>query len=445
MTRPEPRSYFAATAAFASGADSPRQFLERCIARIEADDGEVGAFVTVNRDAARAAADEASARWKDGKPLSAIDGMPVGIKDIMETADMPTEQGSPLFAGWEGKRDAAAVAALRETGAVIAGKTVTTEFAATEPRGTRNPWDLSRTPGGSSSGSAASVACGMVPAALGTQVIGSILRPSSYCGVFGFKPSVGGINRGGSFDVFSQSCTGTIAATIDETWVVAREMSARCGGDPGYPGVSGPTVRPAARRPSRIAVLETAGWEVADGDARVAFSAVREKLEAAGIECADRRSDETVAGAEDAIADAVPLARSVNAWETRWPLNTYARDMDRSGLSEVSTDRLSEAEGMTQEQYHGLLADRDRARAAWASLGEHFEICITLGATGPAPVGLGSTGDPVFNVPASLLGIPALTMPVMEVDGLPLGLQAMGFVNEDAALFGAAAGLLTVL
>ena len=445
MTRPEPRSYFAATASFATGEDSPREFLERCIAQIEADDGEVGAFVAVNPDAAREAADKASARWKDGRPLSAIDGMPVGIKDIMETADMATEQGSPLFAGWEGKRDAAAVAALRETGAVILGKTVTTEFAATEPGGTRNPWDLARTPGGSSSGSAASVACGMVPAALGTQVIGSILRPSSFCGVFGFKPSVGGINRGGSFDVFSQSCTGTIAATVDETWVVAREMSARCGGDPGYPGVSGPMVRPAARRPGRIAVLETAGWEVAGDAAKAAFASVRERLEAAGIECADRRSDETVAGVEDAIADAVPLARSVNAWETRWPLNTYARDMDRSGLSEVSTDRLAEAEGMTQEQYHGLLADRDRARAAWAGLAGSCEICITLAATGPAPVGLDSTGDPVFNVPASLLGIPALTMPVMEVDGLPLGLQAMGFVNEDAALFGAAAGLLTVL
>ena len=445
MTRPEPRSYFAATASFATGEDSPRGFLERCIARIEADDGEVGAFVAVNADAARAAAEEASARWKEGRPLSAIDGMPVGIKDIMETADMATEQGSPLFAGWEGKRDAAAVAALREAGAAIVGKTVTTEFAATEPRGTRNPWDLSRTPGGSSSGSAAAVACGMVPAALGTQVIGSILRPSSYCGAFGFKPSVGGINRGGSFDVFSQSCTGTIAATIDETWVVAREMSARCGGDPGYPGVSGPMVRPAARRPGRVAVLETAGWEVAGDAAKAAFASVRERLEAAGIECVDRDSDETVASVENAIADAVPLARSVNAWETRWPLNTYARDMDRSGLSEVSTDRLAEAEGMTQEQYHGLLADRDRARAAWATLAETCEICITLAATGPAPVGLDSTGDPVFNVPASLLGIPALTMPVMEVDGLPLGLQAMGFVNEDAALFGAAAGLLTVL
>ena len=445
MTRPEPRSYFAATPSFQTGEDSPRDFLERCIAQIEADDGEVGAFVAVNAEAARAAADAASARWKDGRALSAIDGMPVGIKDIMETADMATEQGSPLFAGWEGNRDAAAVAALREAGAVILGKTVTTEFAATEPRGTRNPWDLSRTPGGSSSGSAASVACGMLPAALGTQVIGSILRPSSYCGVFGFKPSVGGINRGGSYDVFSQSCTGTIAATIDETWVVAREMSARCGGDPGYPGLSGPMVRPAARRPGRVAVLETAGWRVAGDAAKAALSSVRGRLEAAGIECVDRRSDETVASVEDAIADAVPLARSVNAWETRWPLNTYAKDMDRSGLSEVSTERLAEAEKMTQEQYQGLLRDRDRVRAAWAGLGGSCEICITLGAIGPAPVGLGSTGDPAFNVPASLLGIPALTMPVMEVDGLPLGLQAMGFVNEDAALFGAAAGLLTVL
>ena len=144
MNRPEPRSYFAATADFATGEDSPREFLERCIARIEAEDGALGAFVATGFEAARAAADEASARWKDGAARSAIDGMPVGIKDIMETADMATEQGSPLFAGWRGGRDAAAVAALREAGAAIVGKTVTTEFAATHPRGTRNPWDLSR-------------------------------------------------------------------------------------------------------------------------------------------------------------------------------------------------------------------------------------------------------------------------------------------------------------
>src|SRR3954471_1788638 len=142
--------------------------------------------------------------------------MPLGIKDIIETADMPTEQGSPLFAGWRTDRDAASVAALREAGAVILGKVVTTEFAATFPRGTRNPWDLTRTPGGSSSGSAAAVACGMLPVALGTQGLGSILRPASYCGCIGFKPTFGAVNRGGSFDTVSQSAHGALAACIED-------------------------------------------------------------------------------------------------------------------------------------------------------------------------------------------------------------------------------------
>src|SRR5262249_29080364 len=198
--------------------------------------------------AARAAADRSAARWRDDRPLSSIDGMPLGIKDIIETADMPTEQGSPLFAGWRTDRDAASVAALREAGAVILGKVVTTEFAASEPRGTRNPWDTTRTPGGSSSGSAAAVAWGMVPAALGTQVVGSILRPASFCGCVGFKPSVGGINRGGSYDYFSQSCTGVLAASLADAWLVAINIAVRIGGDPGSVGLQGPPDPPASRR-----------------------------------------------------------------------------------------------------------------------------------------------------------------------------------------------------
>src|SRR5690606_32481816 len=142
------RPWLAAAKAFRDGSDSPREYLERCIAVIEAREPEVGAFVATNLERARTDADAASARWKAGQPVSPVDGMPVGIKDVMETADMPTEQGSPLFAGWRGGRDCAAVAALREAGAVIVGKTVTTEFAATQPRGTCNPWDVSRTPGG---------------------------------------------------------------------------------------------------------------------------------------------------------------------------------------------------------------------------------------------------------------------------------------------------------
>ncbi|MBI2318123.1 MAG: amidase, partial [Betaproteobacteria bacterium] len=174
---------------FRSGNDTPRAFLDRCLASIAEFEPVVGAFVCLDIEAAKAEADRSTARWRQGKPLSRIDGMPVGIKDTFETIDMPTECGSPIFAGWRSGRDAASVVALRQAGAVILGKTVTTEFAATVPRGTRNPWDRQRTPGGSSSGSAAAVAAGMVPVALGTQAIGSILRPASFCGVVGFKAS----------------------------------------------------------------------------------------------------------------------------------------------------------------------------------------------------------------------------------------------------------------
>jgi Asp-tRNA(Asn)/Glu-tRNA(Gln) amidotransferase A subunit family amidase len=441
-TKPQARSYFAATSAFKNGNDSPRAFLERCIETIAALEPKIGAFVATNLAGSRAAADESSKRWKAGKPLSAIDGMPVGIKDIMETWDMVTEQGSPLFKDWRGPRDSAAVAALREAGAVVLGKTVTTEFASTHPRGTRNPWDLERTPGGSSSGSAAAVAAGMLPAALGTQVIGSTVRPASFCGCFGYKPSVGGINRGGSFDEFSQSCTGVIAATLAETWSVAREMSARCGGDPGYPGVSGPLTAPAAAKPRRVALLETAGWERASDEAKQALKGARDRLAASGVEIADRKTDDAVAAVEKALADAWTLSMSINAWEGRWPLNTYARDMDRSGLSQSAQDRLATAEKMTLEGYQKLIAERDRVRKVYAGLKDRFAVCIALPATGAAPKGLGSTGDPIFAVPGSLLGTPSMSLPVLEAEGLPLGLQLIGYQNEDAGLFAAAAAIL---
>src|SRR5205807_963487 len=153
-----PKPYLSATARFKTGSDTARDFLERCLADIAALEPKIGAFVSLNLEGARAAADQSTARWRAGRPRSKIDGMPIGIKDIIETADMPTENGSPLFTGFRSERDGASVAALREAGAVIVGKTVTTEFASTEPRGTRNPHDLRRTPGGSSSGSAAGAA-----------------------------------------------------------------------------------------------------------------------------------------------------------------------------------------------------------------------------------------------------------------------------------------------
>jgi len=444
LPAPQARSYVAATGAFRSGGDTPRDFLERCIGDIDTFEPTVGAFVATNLEAARAAADEATARWKAGKPLSAVDGMPVGVKDIMETADMPTEQGSPLFVGWKGARDCAAVAALREAGAAIVGKTVTTEFAATVARGTRNPWDPSRTPGGSSSGSAAGVAAGMVTAALGSQVIGSIIRPASYCGVFGYKPSVGGINRGGSFDGFSQSCTGVLAATLAEIWAVTRAITASVGGDAGHPGVRGPMTLPDAKKPARLAMLKTTGWDVAAEEAKAALAGACDALRAAGIEIVDARSHDGVAAAEAAIEDATPLSRRINAWEGHWPLNTYARDMDRDGLSGEMRDRLATAEAMTQSEYRDLTGRRDESRKTYGKLSGDIDACVTLSAPGAAPVGIGSTGNPIFTVPTSFLGIPTVTLPVLRAEGLPLGLQVIGFADRDAELFAAAGAILSI-
>lgn len=442
--RPQSRSYFEATAKFADGSDTPRAFLDRCIEDIERLDGDVRAFIVTGLDAARKAADESTARWASGDQLSPLDGMPIGVKDIMETANFPTEQGSPLFKGWKGARDCAAVAALREAGAIMVGKTVTTEFAATHPGNTRNPWDLERTPGGSSSGSAAAVGAGMVPGALGSQVIGSTIRPASYCGIFGYKPSAGGINRGGSFDGFSQSSTGILAATLAETWSITREITSRAGGDAGYVGVMGPMDLPAARTPSKVAMLQTAGWANATDAAKAEYQRAIDVMQAAGIEVADRDNDSAVAAAEEAIANAMKTSMDINAWEGRWPLNTYNRDMDPAGLSESAHGRLKQAVSMSQAQFVDLLAERERVRAIYAGLKGSFDATISLSAPGAAPKGLEWTGDPLFTVHTSLISMPTLSLPVLEDEGLPLGLQVVGFVDEDADLFAVAGGVLAL-
>jgi Asp-tRNA(Asn)/Glu-tRNA(Gln) amidotransferase A subunit family amidase len=441
---PALRPYLAARDQFAAGTDTPRDFLERCIAALDAWEPRVGAFVNLNIDAARVAGDAATTRWADGRPLSPIDGMPLGIKDIIETADMPTENGSPLFAGWRSDRDAAGVVALREAGAVILGKTVTTEFAAREPRGTRNPWDVERTPGGSSSGSAAAVATGMVSAALGTQVIGSTVRPASYCGCVGFKPTMGAINRGGSHDNMSQSCTGILAANLEDAWQVAYEIAIRAGGDPGYPGLFGPDAAPRAGTPRTLAFLQTAAWSGAEEGARQQMEEAVARLKRAGIAIIARHDAPQVAAVEDAIVEAGSVSLRINDWEGRWPLNTY-RERDADKVSRQALGRLARAEAMTIDEYRTLLAERARIRQVYGALAEACDGCVTLSASGPAPVGLSFTGDASFAVPFSLLGVPAISLPLFRLDGLPLGLQVAGFEHGDAATFAVAAAIVGLL
>jgi len=441
---PRPAPFLESTGDFKSGADSPRAFLERCLARLAVWEPDIRAFVHLSIDAARAAADQSVARWLGGRPFSAIDGMPVGINDIIETADMPTEQGSPLFAGVQTRRDAASVAALRAAGAIVVGKTVTTEFAATEPRGTRNPWDLERTPGGSSSGSAAAVATGLVSAALGTQGVASIVRPSSFCGCIGFKPSLGGINRGCSYDTISQSCTGVLGATLRDTWQVAREIAIRAGGDPGFSGLKGPVAAPSPVKPRRLAVLETGGWNGASPSARAELRRVTEHLAGEAVTVLDRHSHRAVAAVEDAIAATRDLANTINAWEMRWPLNTY-RDRDPAMLSKAMLERLTRAEAMTVDQYRDALIERERLRGLYAALKAECDGCVAFAASGRAPVGLHSTGDPAFAVPFTLPGVPAISLPVLQDEALPLGLQVAGFRDNDAEIFAVAAWLAATM
>jgi len=441
----ELRTYVSLAQDLRSGKITPRAYLEECLDRIAKNDPRIGAFVTVNADAARRAADAASARWKDGKPLSAIDGMPIAVKDVIETADMPTGQGSPMWEGNATRRDSAAVRALREAGGVILGKTTTTEFAATHPwHKTQNPHDGTRTPGGSSSGSAAAVGSGMVPAALGTQVVGSILRPASFCGCVGYKPSVGGVNRSGSYDHFSQSCQGGIGATVADIWGLITTITARTGGDPGHIGVTGKVNFAGTAKPKRLAILETGGWSVTTEGARKAFEAARGKLKAAGVEIKSRADDPDLEVAEKHLVDALPLTQSINAFEGRWPLNTYAA-LDAAKLSAPALDRLKTANAMTQRDYAELLKQREASRAAYNTAASRYDAFVTLGACGAAPKGLGSTGNTIMNVAASLLGCPAITLPLLEDEGMPLGLQLMGGVDRDAALFDTAVWVLAAM
>jgi Asp-tRNA(Asn)/Glu-tRNA(Gln) amidotransferase A subunit family amidase len=434
---PQRRPYVSRTAAFAGGADSPVRVLEECLAEIDAREPMVGAFTVIDARAARDGARASAERWQSSRPLSAIDGMPVGVKDMIDTADMVTGMGSPLFDGYRPRFDAASVQGLRESGAVIVGKTVTTEFAASQPGRTRNPWDLTRTPGGSSSGSAAAVGCGMLCGGLGTQVVGSILRPAGFCGAYGFKPSVGAINRGGSLDYLSQSVTGTIAASLADAWAMARAVAERVGGDPGYPGLAGPLTLPPERRPGRLALLRTAGWPMLAEPARASLEAALDRLRAAGVTVLTEDDCAEIAAVEAAIGEAIEICMGVNSWEWRWPLGSFMA-RDASLLSESTRERHARSLAMTQAEYAALLVRRDAARRAYTALARQVDAVVSVTAPGAAPVGLASTGNPIFVAPGSLLGAPGVSLPVLDDGGLPLGLQVLGFPQGDADLLAVA-------
>jgi len=441
-----PLTFHDAARRFTDGNDSPRAYLERCLETIAEREPVVKALTALNETGARAAADASAARWKAGKPLSPIDGMPVGIKDLLETRDMPTEMGCAAMKGNFPKRDNAAVWALRQAGALILAKTVTAELGGSQPGPTTNPFDPARTPGGSSSGSAAAVGANMMPAAIGTQVGGSIIRPAAYCGNFALKPTQGGINRGERLAT-SQSTHGPHAGCLEDMWQVAIEIAKRCGGDRGAIGLMGPDTLPAAIKPNRLIVLQTEGWADLDPASKAGFAQLLSRLETAGVTLIHRTDHPFVEALEKAIANGRAICNGVTSWENRW----YQRgilDNAPDGISARGQATLKRAEAMTPDDYRAGLLARQQAQLAHAAVAQLADAAITLSCPGPAPLWPGDvagqplaprpTGDFVFNAPSSMLFAPVVTVPLMSVGGLPVGIQLMGQQHEDARMTGLA-------
>lgn len=431
-------SFSAALHDFASGRRTPRDFLERCLEVIAARDRTVKAFVTLNARGARQAADAATRRYRAGKPLSPVDGMPVAIKDIIATADLPTQMNCPAFKGWRSGQDAACVAALRNGGAVIIGKTVTTEFAIGYSGPTTNPFDPERTPGGSSSGSAAAVGAGMVPAGLGTQTQASTLRPASYCGAVGFKPTLGALHTAGIHPL-SATCDhlGVIAGTIEDAWRVASQISLAIG-SPGNPFLTGAGAEPPApRKPKKLIRLYTRGWTEIDSDTEDAFHSAIAALEAAGVELVSRDNDPAVAKLEEVLDHGVDGALAIVAYEMKWPYEDYLARFGKV-IGKRIHGLIEQAHKMSPADYEALLARRKQVRDIVRAVAGGADGFITLAASGPAIQGLEYTGSRTFLVYGSWLGLPAFALPLLQVNGLPLGVQLLGAPGGDGALCAAA-------
>jgi Asp-tRNA(Asn)/Glu-tRNA(Gln) amidotransferase A subunit family amidase len=437
----ELRTFFDYRQKFLDGEDSPRDYLERCLEVIDRLEPQVKAWAYLNTEPARRSADEASERYKHGRPLSLVDGMPIGIKDLIETADMPTEYNSDLFRGNQPIRDAASVYFLRKGGAVILGKTVTITFGGGDPAETRNPFDLRRTPGGSSSGTCAGVGSTMIPCGLGTHGRGSTIRPSSFCGVYGLKGTFGALNRQGSYSAAeTMDHLGVIAGSLQDMWIVARYISEHAGGDPGHPGLYGGRLPPAARKPERLIVLETAGWSETDDETKEKFNLLLQKLQSSGIELYRRNDDPAIESYERETSNSPEMWRQLYRFEMRFPMYQYL-DYDSDRIPPRLKMGVEEGRGLTQAEYRQALVRREYWRTMHDELANRCDGMITLSSPGPGPIGM-DQGSAIYNEASSIIGMPAVSLPLLHVENMPTGVQLQGMRHRDEALVAAASWIV---
>ncbi|MCP4330178.1 MAG: amidase [Alphaproteobacteria bacterium] len=420
--------------AIGAGGLTSEQWVAACLSRIAETEDSIQAWAFLDLDLALAQARDADRRQAEGAVLGPLHGVPVAVKDIFDTADMPTENGSPIHAGRRPVEDAAAVARLRDAGAVIVGKTVTTEFALFTPGKTRNPHDPSRTPGGSSSGSAAAVASHMVPLAIGSQTAGSVIRPASFCGVFGFKPSHGSISRHG---VLVLSATldhvGTFARDLDDLALITRILG---GADPRDPDTANAIVpdfdSQNSGRARRLAFLRAPVWDRLESGAAAQFESLVGEMGASVV------AVEPPAG----FADILDLQSIVMESDV-----ARHRAEDFATAAELISPRLTEIieRGARTDQavFEDALVRRSRLRDDVDRLLGDFDAIVTASSSGEAPVGLDSTGDPSFAVPWTFLGLPAISLPMLRgPNGLPVGVQLVGPSGGDGELLATARWLV---
>ena len=416
-------------AALRDGAISAVDVVESCLARIAAVDANIEAWTFLDPDHARAQARALDEARSNGRPLGPLHGIPVGVKDIFDTADMPTEDGTVLHSGRQPREDCTAVALLREAGAVIMGKTVTTELALLTPGKTRNPHDPERTPGGSSSGSAAAVGSGMVPVAIGSQTNGSVIRPASFCGVVGYKPTHGLISRRG---VRSLSRTldhvGVFAGAVADAAMVAEVMMTYDAGDDDMHLQARPQLsRMAAEEPPlppTFAFVKTPVWDKADQDSQEAFAELAEML-----------------GDSAAEVELPPIFE--HAWDLQRIIQDAEVAVSFTPEYEKGRDQLSpRLRAIIEHGYQVPAADYIRAVAripllnlALDEIFARYDAILTPSTPGEAPVGLETTGNPVFCTPWSLLGTPAVSLPLLQgSNGMPIGVQLVGQRGNDGRL-----------
>lgn len=430
-----------AAQAIRDGEISSVDLVRACLDRIvEFNDG-IEAWVHIDPGFALAQAEEADRLRTAGRDLGPLHGVPVGIKDIIDTADLRTERGSEIFAGRQPDTDAVLVSALRQAGAVILGKTVTAEMAVLTPGKTKNPFDPTRTPGGSSSGSAAAVAAYMVPAAIGTQTNGSVIRPASYCGVYAYKPTFGMISRTG---VLSQSApldtVGVFARSLEDLACVAEPMMVFDDRDPAMTPVAWPHLNAGVAAeppaPPKFAFVRTPVWDQAEETTKDAFRELMDALneDRAAVDLLDLPSNFNDAHENHRRIMEFDLARS------------YADAYETGKLSALLMQIIERGRLVTESEYADALVAAKVCAATLAQLGEDYDALITPSATGEAPLGLDATGSPTFCTLWTYTGAPALNLPLMEgPNGLPLGVQLVSHPGDDAALLRTARGLLNTL